>query len=170
MNSSVCTTVSNLLVQLEELLQQLDDDQYQQRIPVLSGATLGQHTRHILEFFIELQEGYETGLVNYDRRKRDHRIETSRFSAIGKIRDISYDLAKPNKEMTLTFNADLPANTQDVSRIPTNYYRELVYNLEHLIHHMALLRIGVEGISGPTLPDSFGVAASTLKYKLACAP
>lgn len=162
MNPSLFRPVSALLVQLEELLQQLDDDQYQQRIPVLSGATLGQHTRHILEFFIELQEGYETGLVNYDRRQRDHRIETNRIFAVGKIHEIAYGLEKPNKEMMLTFNADL-------ADIHTSYYRELVYNLEHMIHHMALLRIGVEDISGPTLPDSFGVAASTLKYRLACA-
>jgi hypothetical protein len=53
--------------------------------------------------------------------------------------------------------------------IPTNYYREVAYNLEHTIHHMALIRVGVNEVSSIVLPDQFGVAYSTIKYKEQCA-
>lgn len=161
--------IANLLGQLEALLEQLDDTQYRERLPILSNVSLGQHTRHILEFFLELEKGYETGLVDYDRRKRDQRIENSRVFAIGKLREVAGGLDKPNKEMTLAVDLDKDEMGLPSSRVSSNYYRELVYNLEHTVHHMALLRIGIEAISGPALPDGFGVAVSTLKHRMACA-
>lgn len=162
MSVDICTCVSSLLNQLSELLQQLDDAQYGRRLPLLSNASLGQHTRHLLEFFIELQNGYENALVDYDRRQRDHAIETDRDVANEKIREICSGLGKPNKALAL--NVD---SCQDT--IPSNYYRELVYNLEHTIHHMAIIRIGVQNMAGPVLPESFGVAPSTLKFRRICA-
>jgi len=38
-----------LFFQLADLLEQLSDEEYRQPMPVLSGATIGQHFRHVLE-------------------------------------------------------------------------------------------------------------------------
>jgi hypothetical protein len=160
MTTPLAGSVSGLLRQLEELLQQLADAEYQRPIAVLSNASLGQHTRHILEFFNELQSGYAAGVVNYDKRKRDHCIETSRLFALATIWEIERRLDRPDKKMTLEVEA---------VNVATTYFRELVYTLEHTVHHMALLRIGVQCISGPALSESFGVAASTLKHRRVCA-
>ena len=53
--------------------------------------------------------------------------------------------------------------------IKTNYYRELAYNLEHTIHHMALIRVGIAEVSSLSVPENFGVAYSTLKFRERCA-
>jgi hypothetical protein len=54
--------------------------------------------------------------------------------------------------------------------MPTNYYREMAYNLEHTIHHMALIRTGINDVSRISVPENFGVAISTMKYRKQCAP
>jgi len=171
MNNDLSVPINSLLGQLTELLRQLTDEQYQRPIAILSDATLGQHTRHILEFFIELARGYDRGQVNYDGRQRDRRIETARRFAIETIQEIAGRLNKPDKEIMLIVDLQqlhIGTSRRD-SRVLSNYRRELVYTLEHTVHHMALLRVGVRGIDGPALPESFGVAASTLQYRATCA-
>jgi hypothetical protein len=51
----------------------------------------------------------------------------------------------------------------------TNYYREIVYNLEHTIHHMALIRVGLKELASIELPENYGVASATVKHKKSCA-
>lgn len=164
--SHVTIPLAGLLIQLQNLLEGLTDDQYVRQINVLSNATLGQHTRHIIEFFQELNVGYKSGKVNYDKRKRDYRIETSRSCAIDCLTTVISLLDKANKVLTLT--VDYSNDSGELGFVETNYSRELVYNLEHTVHHMALLRIGVNAVSAIVLPEEFGVAISTLKHRTVC--
>jgi hypothetical protein len=160
-------TIQHVFLQLSETLQLLSETQYIHPSKTLSNATIGQHTRHIIEMFICLEDGYESGVVNYERRKRDIVIETNKSFAISLLKTICYELGKPNKEMTLeaTYNED----SNEIIRFATNYHREIAYNLEHTIHHMALIKVGVRELSDLTVPEGFGVATSTLKYKKECA-
>ncbi|MFX8864209.1 hypothetical protein ABTM79_18890, partial [Acinetobacter baumannii] len=64
--------VNELLLQLKELLLALSNQEYNKAIPVLSGSSIGAHTRHVIELFQELFSGYEVGNVNYEERKRDY--------------------------------------------------------------------------------------------------
>ncbi|HEX6846141.1 MAG TPA: hypothetical protein VF144_04140 [Chitinophagaceae bacterium] len=158
--------IQHVFVQLSETLKQLNNEEYARPSKILMNATIGQHVRHIIELFQCLEKGYETGRVNYEKRKRDYQIETDRQLAADLLRDIYKKLGKPNKEMLLEAE-DYCDETQVVS-IPSNYYRELAYNLEHTIHHMALIRVGVNEVSSLELPNEFGVAYSTIKYRQQC--
>lgn len=167
MITHITAPVKLLLYQLQQLLENLTDEQYSQQVALLSDATIGQHTRHIIEFFLELEAGYGNGFVNYDARKRDHSIENQRSRAISKLLWIAAHAEKENKPLTLI--SDFGTEDNIPCTVPSNYGRELVYNLEHTIHHMALLRIAVNEISTIELPVNFGVAISTIKYRQACA-
>ena len=117
-------------------------------------------------FFLCLENGYETGIVNYEKRKRDYKIETDKDFAIQLLKDIYHRLEKPNKDLVM--ETEDYENTSGTILISSNYYREIAYNLEHTIHHMALIRVGINEVSSVVLPDEFGVAYSTIKFRKEC--
>jgi hypothetical protein len=159
--------VRKVFLQLSDSLDQLGEDQYDYPCKNLSGNTIGQHVRHIIEMFQCLEEGYPGGEVDYEKRNRDKRIETDKTFATGLLRDIIHQISKENKPLfMLTYYDDLQAEPENIS---TNYFREIAYNLEHTIHHMALIRIGLREIGDIPVDDSYGVASSTIKYRQQCA-
>ncbi len=159
--------VNNVFVQLSSTLQQLSADEYAQPCKVLRNNTIGQHVRHIIELFQCLENGYADGVVNYEKRKRDIVIENNKTIAEELLLEIHAGLGKPNKELMLQASYDDMSNEQIT--LTTNYYREIAYNLEHTIHHMALIRTGISEVSNISLPEDFGVATSTIKYRKQCA-
>lgn len=163
----IAQAIRNIFVQLHETLDKLTPEQYSACSKSLFNATIGQHVRHIVELFQCLESGYENGLVNYEKRKRDKQIETDKELAIRLLHEISNSLIRTDKKLQLEMSYDDVSN--EVVTVESNYYREVVYNLEHTVHHMALIRVGVTELSDIVLPDGFGVATSTIKHREACA-
>lgn len=163
----IAHAIRNIFVQLHETLDKLTPEQYTASSKSLFNATIGQHVRHIVELFQCLENGYEPGLVNYEKRKRDKQIETDKDLAIHLLYQICNNLVKTDKKLQLEMSYDDVSN--EVINVESNYYREVVYNLEHTVHHMALIRVGVSELTDIKLPDGFGVATSTIKHREACA-
>ena len=159
--------VNNVFVQLAATLQQLSASEYAQPCKTLYNNTIGQHVRHIIELFQCLENGYDNGRVNYEKRKRDVLIESDKKIAEKLLNEIHALLHRPNKELVLDACYDVISNERIT--LATNYYREIAYNLEHTIHHMALIRTGIGEVSNISVPEDFGVAASTLKHRKQCA-
>lgn len=159
--------IQNVFVQLTASLDLLTDDQYVYAGKTLSNATIGQHVRHIIDMFTCLEEGYIRGVINYENRKRDARIETEKDLAIVLLKKIYETLDRENKPLIL--EAAYDENSTELIQFDTNYYREVAYNLEHTIHHMALIKVGIREVSDISIPENFGVASSTIKFRSACA-
>ncbi|HEY4288480.1 MAG TPA: hypothetical protein VGN00_15355 [Puia sp.] len=159
--------ILQLLLQLQQTLGNLTDRQYTAPVSLLSGSTVGSHVRHLIEFYVELIKGYDSGCVNYDQRNRDELIESHRWVAMEKLEEIARTIARSDKELMLI--TDVTAGEDGPLEVRTNYFRELIYNLEHTVHHMALLRVGIGAVSSLVLPPAFGVAMSTLKFRQTCA-
>src|SRR5882757_10976019 len=146
--------VRSVFGQLVGSLCQLKPREYVQPSRALSGHTIGQHVRHIIELFQALENGYEQGIVNYEKRKRDKVIENDPELACRLLEQILTALPRADKPLSLeaSYGED-PAGPMTLS---TNYYREIAYNLEHTIHHMALIRIGIhETGSELILPEGY---------------
>jgi hypothetical protein len=159
--------VRHTLVQLSGSLELMTQEEFVQPCVHLSNSTIGQHVRHVIEMFQCLELGYETGSVNYELRKRDPLMETKKDVALAALQLIFEGFKKPDKALVLEgFYND---HSETLLQIPTNYYREIIYNLEHTIHHMALIRIGIRELKQIELPEGYGVASSTVKHKRTCA-
>jgi len=159
--------VNQIFVQLSDSLQRLDGEQYNHPCKNLSGNTIGQHLRHIIEMFQCLEKGYANGEVDYEKRIRDNKIETDKNFALSLLQEITRQIGKENKSLhLLTYYDEFQVEPDKIS---TNYYREIAYNLEHTIHHMALIRIGLREIGDIQVDDTYGVAPSTIKYRKQCA-
>lgn len=145
------------------LLEKLDDTNYTFCHPELSNATIGEHTRHIIEMYQSLINNYENGIINYDKRERNFSIQTDKNFAITCMNAIITEIEKPNKELVLQQGLD-----QVLYTIASNYERELLYNLEHSIHHQALIKVAVLKYPSIQLVENFGIAKSTIEYRNQC--
>ena len=155
-----------ILDQLTHLLENLSNDEYSKPLAVLHDHSIGQHMRHTLEFYKCLLQHKEEQSVNYDQRERDVFLESNTLEALTTIKQLKSDIdsIKENKTMELIRDAyEVEAKPEVVA---TNLYRELIYNIEHAVHHMALIKIGLNEIKPDLeLPKDFGVASSTMKYR-----
>lgn len=157
-------SINNSLNELIDLLRQLSDSDYSNQCPALSNATIGEHTRHIIEMFQCLENFYDSGLVNYDKRERNIQIQTDTEFAIKNIVGIQESLHKENKNIQLQQIID-----GEEILIESNYFRELLYNLEHCIHHQALIKVAILQCENVLIDANFGVARSTIEYRNQCA-
>ena len=157
-------SITKTLNELLDLLSQISDTDYSCPCHQLSNATIGEHTRHIIEMFQCLENQYEYGIVNYDIRKRDYLIQTNTDFAQKCILQILNQIEKPNKSLQLQQIID-----GEELLIDTNYNRELLYNLEHCIHHQAMIKVAVIQSATIKIDENFGVARSTIEYRKQCA-
>lgn len=149
-----------VLLQLLDAINTLSYDDYTKKIKLLGKSSIGEHTRHIIELFQQLNRGYENGFVNYDDRKREVLIQENIDFAANCIAEIIQNLEKPDKPLEL-----ITLYNQHQDSLNTNYYRELLYNIEHCIHHQAIIKIGFLLLENDALENDFGVAKSTIIYK-----
>ena len=156
-------SIHKSLNELIDLLNQLSQIEYSKSCPDLSNATIGEHTRHIIEMFQCLENQCDSGIVNYDNRMRNIRIQTDTLFAIENIVTIQINLDKKNINLEL-----LQVIDSEEIRIASNYHRELLYNLEHCIHHQALIKVAVLQCETVKIDPNFGVARSTIEYRNQC--
>lgn len=163
---SVTKACTNILNQLTDMVNQLTELDYDKPVDTLGNATLGQHLRHTLEFFICLEKGFEAGVINYDKRSHDKLIETDKFIALAVLAKIKEFVSAHREDKKLRLEAAYDLDKEEFVTLETNYLRELVYNIEHAVHHMAIMKIGIrETAPYVTLAHDFGIAASTIRHQ-----
>lgn len=158
------------LNQLKIVIQTLDDSQFSKKLTSLSHASIGMHARHIVEFYSCLLENASSKQLNYDCRKRDTLIETERKVCISNINKILEALHNNQYDYALKLSVNYSTDKDHQTlQIDSTFFRELVYNIEHVIHHLAIIKIGVQALDiNLKLPEDFGVAASTIRSRKAC--
>ena len=158
-----------IITQLQEALLHFSDAVYSHKMDDHT-SSIGMHTRHIIEFYQELIKALDRVAMDhgqhdicYDRRQRHLQYETSRTCAVHELMAIKEALSRvPEHHRNLTLSVIVnPA--QPLVSLSTSLERELYHVLDHMIHHMALIKLLAQIQDTPLEPD-FGIAKATLDY------
>lgn len=153
-----------ILNQLKSVLGQFEKKDYQKPLQILNGVSIGQHSRHIIEFYHCLFEGQITYKINYDNRQRDLRIETDLNYALILIDDFIAKIM--NSNFTETIVLEVAFDDLNPIEVISSSDREFTYLIEHTIHHLAILNIAINAVFKEIkVPENFGVAFSTIQYQ-----
>jgi hypothetical protein len=164
--TELITACTNILTQISDTIMQMHEEDFVKPSSSLSHASVGQHVRHTVEFFICLEQGFDQGVVNYDKRTHDKIIENDKIIALATLQRIGDFIRKQIHDKKLKLEVGYNAHDENVVTIDTNYLRELTYNIEHAVHHMAIMKIGIREVAPYiNIPPDFGVAVSTVRYK-----
>jgi len=149
---------------LSRFVQQVPEDRYQEAYPQLYGGTIGKHVRHILEFYRQLLAASTEEAINYDARNREIQLETMPQQALDVIDQLSRFLASPLADRPLLVDAAVFA---EATPVYSSLHRELFYAYEHMVHHMALIKVGCFGMEGLWFSENFGMAYATSQHRSA---
>jgi hypothetical protein len=150
------------LQSLQSILLQIEESDYNQLLPTLKNASIGKHVRHITEFYQCLLFTATNNTVNYDDRQRNFLLEENVKYAHDYITEIidALESIEGNTRLLLTCVYENNSVTME-----TSLYRELTYNIEHTVHHLAIISIAIPmHFNYISLTKNFGYADSTIQY------
>lgn len=152
------------LDQIALAITHLNVEEYSRPLDVLSGNSIGKHVRHVVEFFECLNLGCTHLTINYDDRKRNLFLETDPDYTLMRIGELQHEIDDYEEKM-LTLMVDYGTGKQSIY---TTLFRELAYNIEHTVHHLAIIKIGMERhFPHVNLGSNLGVAYSTQQHQKA---
>lgn len=129
---------------------------------------IGPHLRHVLEHYEELLDGLGRRVLEYDRRRRDRRVEQdtafarSRFLAvIGQLEALA-ETAPATDEVAVMLCGGLEGEESFVAR--SSLCRELLFVASHAVHHYAILKPALLQ-RGYAAGADFGKAPATIHYE-----
>jgi uncharacterized damage-inducible protein DinB len=154
--------LARCLADLACVLEQIGDLDYVARPPGGVSGTIGAHVRHCLDHVHAVLEPAPDGMVRYDRRRRHAVIEADRLAAAAALRRGVARLealtpAAADAALLLESQVDRQGSCVQVT---SSLARELVFVMQHTIHHQALVALLLAG-RGVPVPETFGYAPST---------
>lgn len=167
--NALITSVHDVLQQGMMLLSEVDAVTYKTVAEAPHSASIGQHYRHVLDHFICLADGIAGGVIDYDRRSRNRELETNRDAAretTEQLEDLFGSLSESQILAGYKVLYSVGYSSDQAQEIDTVLAREIAFCVSHAIHHFAIIRLVCSHFS-INLPEEFGVAPSTLKYRAA---
>ena len=129
-------------------------------------SAVGPHLRHCVDHFTLLLDGWRSGVVDYDARLRDLRMEEDPGAVTQALNRIAISLESIgrddlSRELTVTQSA---APGRPPASSASRLERELVFLSGHTIHHIAIMVLAARA-AGVNVPSRLAVAYSTEAYR-----
>ena len=150
--------------QINHVLEQLEPHEYRRQLPEFEGSSLGQHFRHILEFFQCLENGVRSGMVDYAARERNLLYEDNPNLTSAAFENFADAL--PSLQILDPVEVRAEFGGQERPSYPSTVGRELLFVYDHAIHHLAIIKIGLLCQFPHVRADKdLGVSPSTIKAR-----
>lgn len=148
-----------------ELLTLVSDDLYTKNNGPYNKSGIGRHFRHIIEHYYSLIDNNFEGLIDYDSRERNLRLENDRqfmiaslSGVINSLETLKTDQSKLDSKIQVRSNEGIGEENSPLSE--STIRRELQFLISHTVHHYALIGLILETL-GFKPDNSFGVAFNT---------
>lgn len=159
--------LENITAQITRLLDDLPAEIYSAPIEIFEGASIGQHCRHIYEFYACLARSSMTGALDYSDRQRDPALEKDKNQIREAFQQVLPQLAKLDEGRSIRVKGDLSVDPQ-ASRpeMISTMGREMTFVHDHAVHHLAIIRIGLRALAPDFQPEAqLGLAPATIKHQ-----
>lgn len=152
--------------QMSVLLEKLPLYAYTRPVSLFHGSTVGQHFRHILEFYTCLLEGCRTGYLDYSSRRRNDALSEDPQAALQVLESVIREISGLDVHSLVKVESEFCEDNDDRPAYMSSIGRELQYAFDHAVHHLAIIRMGLES-HFPEIPVAadLGVAPSTLRHR-----
>jgi uncharacterized damage-inducible protein DinB len=151
------------LGELEAFLGGLPDQAYAQAVPAL-GASIGDHTRHLLEHYLILRRSAPEGRVHFEARDRDPRLSADRAAAmetLGQVRAwLEAGCGGLSLDLAVAAHTSTDGRLEACVTCQSTLRRELIYAFLHDVHHQALIAVAGR-LLGLDVPPQLGKAPAT---------
>lgn len=156
-----------MIGQITDLLNSIDNQTYTKPLDIFNGSSIGQHFRHILDFYLCLIKGTESGIIDYAHRDRDPIMESDTAHAKAIFTRIANSIEKLTEERALHVWGDFSNHSyEERPLLGSSVGRELMFAHDHAVHHLAIIKIGIEAAAPElNIDKNLGVAPSTVKHR-----
>lgn len=157
------------LEQIRFVIGEVTHYENRHQLDLYAGSGIGKHVRHILDHYLAVRQGLDQAFVDYNQRHRDSEMETvpdAALHVIGQLHDWLQGLN--DLEHGLRIRSEVSCRAEYHTECDSNLGRELLYLINHTIHHAAYIKRMVEE-SDLRLPEEIGLAPCTATYRRALA-
>ncbi len=155
-----------LIDQIIHTIALIPENDYSRELDVFNGSTLGKHFRHIYDFFHCLVEQCACHKVDYAQRTRESIIENDPFFVREKFEQLKKEISPLNEDLPMDVYADFHLSDGNRPKVASTIGRELMYAYDHAVHHLAIVKIGIQSLQANiALDKNLGVAASTIQHQ-----
>lgn len=158
------TALLSIIRQINHVIAQLKPEDYRMPLAEFENNSLGQHFRHILEFFQCLEDGMQSGTIDYAARNRNPLYENSPDVALAAFEAFSTELSVFDPALSVQVRAEF--GSDDRPCYDSTLGRELLFVYDHAIHHLAIVKIGLNcRFAHIEVEKHLGVSPSTVKAR-----
>jgi len=152
--------------QAMEMLGKLTADEYKASAAPVVEFPIGSHFRHILDMFFAVRDGIKNGVIDYDKRRRGHPVETNIIIALEEFRELlnwANTITDDLLQKKIIIRSEAQISSKGIAEIDCNFGRELLFVSSHAVHHYAVIYAALKFLN-IDVTNNFGYAPATVTF------